>query len=63
MRVEGNLNIYYFNVGQADAILLENDNKYMMIDAGNNADGELLVKQLKEMGVSKLDYLIAKLVS
>ena len=59
MRVEGNLNIYYFNVGQADAILLENDNKYMMIDAGNNADGELLVKQLKEMGVSKLDYLIA----
>lgn len=59
MRVEGNLNIYYFNVGQADAILLENNNKYMMIDAGNNADGELLVKQLKEMGVSKLDYLIA----
>ena len=59
MRVDGNLNIYYFNVGQADSILLENNDKYMLIDAGNNADGELIVKQLKEMGVSKLDYLIA----
>ena len=59
MRIDGNLNIYYFNVGQADSILLENNDKYMLIDAGNNADGELIVKQLKEMGVSKLDYLIA----
>lgn len=59
MRVEGNLNIYYFNVGQADAILLENNNKYMLIDAGNNSDGELIVKHLKEIGVKKFDYLIA----
>lgn len=59
LKVEGNLNIYYFDVGQADAILLENNGKYMMIDAGNNADGKLIVKYLNELGVKKLDYLIA----
>lgn len=56
---EGNLNVYYFDVGQADAILLENNNKYMMIDAGNNADGELLVNYMKNLGVTSLEYLIA----
>lgn len=57
--VKGNLNIYYFDVGQADSILLENNGKFMLIDAGNNADGENIVNYLKELGVEKLDYLIA----
>ena len=57
--VDGNLNIYYFDVGQADSILLENSGKYMLIDAGNNADGENIVNYLKNLGVKKLDYLIA----
>lgn len=56
---EGNLNIYFFNVGQADSILLENAGKYMLIDAGNNADGENIVNYLEELGVRKIDYLIA----
>lgn len=59
LAVEGNLNVYYFDVGQADSILLENNGKYMMIDAGNNADGKLIVKYLQDLGVKKLDYLIA----
>lgn len=56
---EGNLNIYYFDVGQGDAILLENNEQYMMIDAGNNADGKLLANYMKQLGVTKLEYLIA----
>ena len=59
LKTNGNLNVYYFDVGQGDAILLENNNQFMMIDAGNNADGELLVSYLKELGVRKLQYLIA----
>lgn len=55
----GSLNVYYFNVGQADSILLENEGKYMLIDAGNNADGKNIVKHLKKMGVSKIDHLVA----
>ena len=59
MVTEGNLKIYFFNVGQADSILLENAGRYMLIDAGNNADGDNIVGYLKDLGVEKLDYLIA----
>ena len=57
--VKGDLSIYYFNVGQADCILLVNDDKYMLIDAGNNLDGKNIVNYLKKLGVTKLDYLVA----
>lgn len=56
---KGNLDVYYFDVGQADSILLANDDKYMLIDAGNNADGENIVNYLKKLGVKKIDYLVA----
>lgn len=54
----GNLDIYYFDVGQADSILLRCDDQNMLIDAGNNADGKLIVNELKSMGVDTIDYLI-----
>lgn len=54
----GELKVYVFDVGQADCILVECDGSYMMIDAGNNPDGKLVVNHLKEMGVSKIDYLV-----
>lgn len=54
----GNLDIYYFDVGQADSILLRCNNQNMLIDAGNNADGKLIVKELKSMGIDTIDYLI-----
>lgn len=53
-----NLKVYFFDVGQADSILVINKNKTMMIDAGNNEDGELLVQNLKALGISRIDYLI-----
>ena len=56
---KGNLDVYYFDVGQADSILLANDDKYMLIDAGNNADGKNIVNYLKKLGVKKIDYLVA----
>ncbi len=56
--VEGNLNIYFIDVGQADSILIVNDASSMLIDAGNNEDGEDVVNFIKEKGVSKLDYVI-----
>ncbi len=54
-----NLNITYLDVGQADAILIQNDGHNMLIDAGNNEDGPLLVQYFKEQNINKFDYLIA----
>lgn len=54
-----NLVVSYLDVGQADSILIEINNKYALIDAGNNADGEKLVKYFKDLGISRFDYVIA----
>ncbi len=54
----GDLTIYFFDVGQADSTLLIDDDEVLLIDAGNNNDGELLVKQLKSLDIDKIDYLI-----
>lgn len=55
---DGELKVYIFDVGQADCILVECNDSYMMIDGGNNADGKLVAAHLKEMGVTRIDYLV-----
>lgn len=52
------LTIYFLDVGQADSILIKSDDKYMLIDAGNNADGSLLVEYFSSLGINKFDYVI-----
>ena len=56
--IESNLEVHFIDVGQADSILIKKGNKFMLIDAGNNGDGELVVNYLKEQNVSKLNYVI-----
>lgn len=53
------LKIYYLDVGQADSILIDCNQKYMLIDAGNNEDGKLLVDYFNSLGIKKFDYVIA----
>lgn len=55
---DSNFKIFYFDVGQADCSLIMNNGKTMLIDAGNNEDGPLIVECLKELGIEKIDYLI-----
>ena len=55
---DGNLKVYFIDVGQADCILLVNNKSSMLIDAGNNEDGELVVNYIKSLGISKLDYVV-----
>lgn len=52
------LQIYFFDVGQADSILLVSDGETMLIDAGNNEDGDMLVEKIKELGITTLNYVI-----
>lgn len=50
--------VHFIDVGQGDSILIEADNHYMLIDAGENNQGTTVVNYLKEQGVKKLDYVI-----
>jgi competence protein ComEC len=49
---------YFLDVGEADATLINSNGKYVLIDAGNNLDGNNLVEYMKELGIKKLDYVI-----
>ena len=55
---EDTLRVYYFDIGQADSILIVNNGESMLIDAGNNADGNLVVNNLQKIGIQKLTYLV-----
>ncbi len=50
--------VYFIDVGQADAIYIKDGNSNMMIDAGNNADGKLLVKYLQSLNVDGFKYIV-----
>lgn len=52
------LKIYFLDVGQADSTLIINNNQTMLIDAGNNEDGNLIVEFIKSLGIEKIDYLV-----
>ncbi|NLY45742.1 MAG: MBL fold metallo-hydrolase [Tissierella sp.] len=62
IQVDGQLRVHFIDVGQADAVLIQEINfdssSNMLIDAGNNGDGEFLVDYLKNQGVESLDYVI-----
>lgn len=52
------LKVYFFDVGQADSIFVMSSGECMLIDAGNNADGELIVEQLESMNIETIDYVV-----
>lgn len=53
------LKVYITDVGQADSILIRDGNYNALIDAGNNSDGEKLVKYYKELGITNFKYVFA----
>ncbi|WP_053955462.1 ComEC/Rec2 family competence protein [Inediibacterium massiliense] len=57
-QVVGDLKVHFIDVGQADSILIQNEDHNMLIDAGNNGDGDLVVNYLKKQGIEKLDYVV-----
>jgi len=53
------LNVHFLDVGQADSILVVlPSQEVMLVDAGNNADGSLVVQYIKELGLSKIHFLV-----
>ncbi|MBR1413488.1 MAG: MBL fold metallo-hydrolase [Bacilli bacterium] len=52
------LRIYFFNAGKADAILISKNDKYMMIDTGEQNLSKDIINYFKKNNITKLDYLI-----
>ena len=54
------LQIYFFNVGNADSTLIINKDEAMLIDGGNKLDAEYIYKYIKEeLGYYNFKYIIA----
>lgn len=54
----GTLKVSFIDVGQADSILLQQGDSFMMVDAGNNDDEDTVGDYLKSQGVRNIEYFI-----
>ncbi|HEX3048875.1 MAG TPA: ComEC/Rec2 family competence protein [Bacillota bacterium] len=53
------LRIHFIDVGQADSILIQTpQGKNMLVDAGNNDDGTVVVNYLNRLGVKQLEAVV-----
>ena len=50
--------IYFFNAGKADAIVISNNNKYIMIDTGEESLSSEILSYFKNNNINELEYLI-----
>ena len=56
---KGNFIVRYIDVGQGDSMLIQCNNKNLLIDAGPRDSQEKLISYLKSLKIKKLDYIIA----
>jgi len=56
---EGNLSVYFLDVGQGDSTLFIVDGKTILIDAGEVDEGDQVVRDLRKLGVTRIDLLVA----
>lgn len=53
------LSVHFIDVGQGDSILLQSDDDFVLIDAGEVEYGPVVCEYLKSVGVDTIDYVIA----
>jgi len=56
---EGKLSVYFLDVGQGDSTLFVVDGKTILIDAGEVEMGNRVVSDLRKLGITKIDLLVA----
>lgn len=56
--LEENFIVHAFKVGKADSLLVSHQGQYVLIDAGEEDDGEKIVAYLQENRINKLQALI-----
>lgn len=53
------LRVHFIDVGQADSILVQlPGGQNLLVDAGNNGDGQLVTDYLRKCGVRRIDFLV-----
>ena len=57
--VSGQVKVYIIDVGQGESILVTTDQSSLLIDAGENDKGDEVLEFLDQLGLEKLDYVIA----
>ena len=50
--------VHFINTGDSDSILIVQDDKSVLIDAGDNDDESLIVNYLNDLEIKKIDYLV-----
>lgn len=58
-QIEDQMKVHYINVGQGDSILVQVNNKNLLIDAGPRESKDKLINYLDKIDIKKLDYVIA----
>ena len=53
-----NFSIYFFNAGKADAMIIKNNDKYIMIDTAEESFTDEILNYFKINNITNLDYLI-----
>lgn len=56
---DGLLTVTFLDVGQGNAVLVENEGAYMLIDGGDRDYSSYVVSYLKNQGVEELDYVLS----
>ncbi len=56
--VSGDLKVHFIDVGQADAILIQQGSHLMLVDGGNRDDGPTVKNYLQKQGITSLDYVV-----
>ena len=56
---EGILKVHYIDVGQANSVLVQYNERFMLIDAGTGEAAQTVVNYLKNLEVETLDFFIA----
>ncbi len=56
---EGEMEVHFIDVGNADCILVRQGDKNLLIDAGERGDGDTILSYLNERGITTLDLVVA----
>lgn len=56
---DGLLTVTFLDVGQGNAVLVENDGLYMLIDGGDREYSSYVVSYLQQQGVEELEYVVS----
>ena len=57
--LKNNMVTHFIDVGQGDCILIQVNNKNLLIDSGTSDSKQKLIRYLKNNNITKLDYIVA----